>query len=60
MNLSVETAKTGYWLIPIEQQIQQRTYELYEQRGRIQGRDLEDWLQAERKIKGTQTNVAAA
>ena len=22
MNLSVETAKTGYWLIPIEQQIQ--------------------------------------
>ena len=29
-------------LIPIEQQIQQRAYELYEQRGRTDGHDLED------------------
>jgi hypothetical protein len=47
-------------LIPIEQQIQQRAYELYDQRGRTDGQDLEDWLQAEREIKGTQTNAAAA
>jgi len=47
-------------LIPTEQQIQQRAYELYEQRGRTDGHDLEDWLQAEREIKGTQTNSAAA
>jgi len=47
-------------LIPIEQQIQQRAYELYEQRGRTDGRDLDDWLQAEREIKGTQANAAAA
>ena len=41
-------------MIPIEQQIQQRAYELYEQRGRTGDHDLEDWLQAEREIKGTQ------
>jgi hypothetical protein len=47
-------------LIPIEQQIRQRAYELYEQRGRTDAYDLDDWLQAEREIKGTQANAAAA
>jgi hypothetical protein len=47
-------------LIPIEQQIQQRAYELYERRGRTDGRDLEDWLQAECEIKATHANAAAA
>jgi len=45
-------------LIPIEQQIQQRAYELYEQRGRTDGHELDDWLQAEREIKGTQAKAA--
>jgi hypothetical protein len=45
-------------LIPIEQQIQQRAYELYEQRGRADGHELDDWLQAECEIKGTQVNAA--
>ena len=39
-------------LIPIERQIQQR--------GRAGGHELDDWLQAEREIKGTQANAAAA
>ena len=47
-------------MIPIEQQIQRRAYELYEQRGRREGHDLDDWLQAEYEIKGTQANAAAA
>ena len=47
-------------LIPIEQQIQQRAYELYEQRGRTDGHELDDWLQAECEIKGTQANAATA
>ena len=47
-------------LIPIEQQIQQRAYELYEQRGRTDGHDLDDWLQAEYEIKGTQAKAATA
>jgi Protein of unknown function (DUF2934) len=45
-------------LIPIEQQIRKRAYELYEQRGRTDGHELDDWLQAEGEIKGT--NAAAA
>ena len=47
-------------LIPIKQQIHQRAYELYEQRGRDDGRDLDDWLQAECEIKGTRANATAA
>ena len=47
-------------LIPIEQQIQQRAYELYEQRGKAEGHELDDWLQAECEIKGTQANAAVA
>jgi hypothetical protein len=43
-----------------EQQIQQRAYELYEQRGRTDGHDLGDWLQTECEIKGTQANAATA
>jgi hypothetical protein len=47
-------------LIPIEQQIQQRAYELYEQRGKAEGHELDDWLQAECEIKGTEANAATA
>jgi len=47
-------------LIPIEQQIRQRAYELYGQRGRTDGHDLDDWLQAEREVKGTQATAATA
>jgi hypothetical protein len=54
------SAKPEYWLIPTEQQIQQRAYERYEQRGRTDGQDLDDWLQAEYEIKGTQANAATA
>lgn len=47
-------------VIPIDQQIRQRAHELYEQRGRTDGHELDDWLQAEREVKGTQANAAAA
>ena len=47
-------------LIPMEQQIQQRAYEVYEQRGRTDGYDLDDWLQAESEIKGRQAKAATA
>jgi hypothetical protein len=36
----------------VAEQIRQRAYQLYEQRGRIDGFDLEDWLQAETEILG--------
>ncbi len=35
-----------------EGRIAQRAYELYEQRGRQEGRALEDWLDAERQMAG--------
>jgi outer membrane protein TolC len=31
--------------------IARRAYELYEQRGRVPGRDVDDWLQAERDVQ---------
>ena len=31
--------------------IAQKAYELYEQSGRVEGRDLEHWLEAERLVK---------
>jgi hypothetical protein len=35
--------------------IAQKAYELYEQGGRIEGRDLENWLEAERLIRTTRS-----
>jgi hypothetical protein len=34
----------------LEEQINQRAHEFYEQRGREDGHDEEDWLRAEREI----------
>jgi hypothetical protein len=44
----------------VEEQIRTRAFELYEARGREEGRDLEDWLEAEAEITGTATKIAAA
>jgi hypothetical protein len=38
----------------IEERIRQRAHVLYEQRGRIEGFALDDWLQAEAEILGAQ------
>ena len=39
----------------IAERISQRAHELYEQRGRIDGCALDDWLQAEAEVLGAQT-----
>jgi DUF2934 family protein len=46
----------------VEERIRQRAYELYLQRGRVDGFALDDWLQAEGEIVGTrkQLKVKAA
>jgi len=36
---------------PTFEQIQMRAYEIYIQRGRQDGLDLEDWFQAEKELK---------
>jgi hypothetical protein len=37
----------------ITERIRRRAHELYEQRGRVDGLALDDWLQAEGEIRGT-------
>jgi len=44
----------------LEEDIRHRAYELYVQRGRKDGHDLDDWLRAEEEIKWTRTRRAAA
>jgi hypothetical protein len=36
---------------PTLEEVQARAYEAYIQRGRVDGFDLDDWLQAERELK---------
>lgn len=42
------------------EQIRQRAYELYEARGREEGRDIDNWLQAEAEIEAFETRRAKA
>ena len=44
----------------VQEQIRRRAYELYEERGRGDGRDLEDWLQAESEVTQQKAKTAAA
>jgi DUF2934 family protein len=47
----------------LEQRIRMRAYELYEQRNRGYGHDVEDWLDAEAELRGKakeQTKAVAA
>lgn len=40
--------------------IQARAHELFEQRGREEGHDLDDWLQAEREVTQASAEAKAA
>jgi DUF2934 family protein len=44
--------KLGQSAGEIQEQIRHLAYELYEQRGREDGHDLDDWLQAESEVTG--------
>jgi len=44
----------------LQEQIRRRAYELYEQRGRGDGRDLDDWLQAQSEVKQKKAKTVAA
>jgi hypothetical protein len=43
-----------------QEQIRRRAYELYEQRGRNDGYELSDWLQAESELTQQTSNTIAA
>jgi hypothetical protein len=42
-----------------QEQIRRRAYELYQERGREDGHELDDWLQAEAEVTQERTPVAA-
>lgn len=44
----------------IEEQIRRRAFELFEARGKEEGRELEDWLHAEEELAGRESDAAAA
>lgn len=44
----------------LQDQIRRRAYELYEQRGRDDGHELDDWLQAESEVTQTTAKAVAA
>jgi hypothetical protein len=44
----------------LQEQIRRRAYELYEQRGRDDGHELDDWLQAEAELTQSRAMTAAA
>lgn len=44
----------------LQEQIRRRAYELYEERGGADGRELDDWLQAEAEVTQSMTRAIAA
>jgi len=44
----------------VQEQIRRRAYELYEERGRYDGHDVEDWLQAESEMTKQKAKTMAA
>ncbi len=44
----------------LEDNIRRRAYELYEERGRGDGHDLDDWLRAEAEVTKGKTHTVAA
>lgn len=44
----------------LQEQIRRRAYELYEQRGRDDGHELDDWLTAESELAQKKAMTAAA
>jgi hypothetical protein len=44
----------------LEEEIRRHAYELYEERGREDGQDLDDWLRAEAEITAKNSKSAAA
>ena len=54
------TAYPTQALSELQEQIRLRAYELYEQRGGGDGRELDDWLQAEAEVTQSMTKAIAA
>ena len=60
MAKSTRTRSGDETQLDVEERIRSRAYDLYQARGAADGNDVEDWLQAEQEIRGTNANKAAA
>ena len=58
-NPSVLSLRQAENTAELEQQIQRRAYQLYEQRGRENGHELDDWLEAEAEVRRRGQDKAA-
>ena len=54
------TKQPAAFTADLREQIRRRAYQLYEQRGRENGRDLDDWLQAESEVTRKKAKTANA
>jgi hypothetical protein len=54
------TRRTTESTSELQEQIRFRAYELYEQRGREDGHELDDWLQAESEVTQQKAKTVAA
>jgi outer membrane protein TolC len=59
---SIETESFSESLVALdlEQQIRNRAYQLYEKRGKVDGFDVDDWLDAEAEVLDERDMVSAA
>jgi Protein of unknown function (DUF2934) len=61
-----EPIRTQFKNVPIqahpnlEEEIRRLAYELYEERGREHGRDIDDWVRAEAEVTGSVVRTRAA
>ena len=59
MNPKAPVPRRPTLIAPIEEQIRQRAYVLYEGRGQADGGALDDWLQAEKEVLALKEAKAA-
>jgi len=53
-------ASVGSELGKLEEQIRRRAYQLYEERGKEDGHEAEDWHRAEEEVRGKERSATAA
>ena len=52
------SAATPVFSDPVRSEVANRAYKIYCERGRQDGFDVQDWLQAERELRGAQWSAA--
>jgi hypothetical protein len=64
--MAKEPIRTQFKRVPIqghpnlEEEIRRRAYELYEERGREDGHDVDDWVRAKAEVTGAVVQTRAA